>query len=228
MIEKKPWYLETPNFLEGLSEEQRAQVTRKGVIRKFRKGEIICNLDDRCEYIYVVKKGTAKAFLPTIDGKEIILAIRKPGDIIGITSLFGSRRRVSYVSALEEVEMLAMKTDDLREMTSQSMNMAILVIKILGIRLHHSRMVIYDSFTKSVEKRLARMLLDLSRDVGIPTESGTAINLSLTHEHIAQMIGASRQTVTLALNELAGDRIIRKHRRKITILDAQALKDLAE
>ena len=89
-------------------------------------------------------------------------------------------------------------------------------------------MIIYDSFTKSVEKRLARMLLDLFKDMGVDTERGTVINLRLTHEQIAHMIGSSRQTVTLALNELQGQGIIQKDRKRITILEGSALQELAE
>jgi CRP/FNR family transcriptional regulator, cyclic AMP receptor protein len=228
MREDKPWYLEHPNFLDGLTEEQRLLVERKSVIKKFGKGQIVCNMDDPSEHVYVVRKGTAKVFLLTVDGKETILAIRRKGDLIGTTSLFGWEMRVSYVAALEDLELIAIKTEDLRDMISKHMNMAILIIKILGVRLHHSRMIIYDSFTKSVEKRLARMLLDLFKDLGVHTEGGTVINLRLTHEQIAQMIGSSRQTVTLALNELEGNGIIRKDRKRITILDGAALQDLAE
>ena len=184
---------------------------------------MISSLGDLCDYIYILKKGSIKVFLLTSDGKETILAIRRPGNIIGLTALFGWPRRVSYVAALSNVEVLKVRTNDIRNIILNNSKLAESIIKTLCARLHHSRRLIYDLSTKNVQDRLVRFILDLAEDVGVKNDDGILINLELTHEQISQMIATSRQSVTVILNDLESKKIIKKEQKKITIHDPKAL-----
>ena len=221
-----PWYVEQANFYDNLTREQKVTVENMGVIKRFKKGGLICNLEDTCDYIYLLKKGATKVFLLTADGREIILAIRLPGNIIGMTAIFCWKKRVSYVSALEDVELLAVKVSDLKRFIRNHIDVAILIINILGARLHHSRMTIEDLASKNIQERLIRLILNLANQVGKKNEEGLVINLALTHEQIGQMIASSRQTVTLMINDLEYRKWIKKTRHRIIILDKEALEDL--
>jgi len=128
---QKPWYLEKQNFLAALSESQLEDIKKMAILRRIEKSKIICHLDDNCEYIGLLKKGIAKVFLLTAEGHEVILAIRRPGDIIGMTAIFGWPKRVSYVSALEDVEVYKIKGDDIKRYIMNNPEVAILIIKIL-------------------------------------------------------------------------------------------------
>lgn len=226
MEKLKPWYYEQANFFGALNAEEIRHIEKFSTTSSYKKGSLICSLGNLCEYVYVLKKGTIKVFLLTSDGKETILAIRKPGNIIGLTALFGWPRRVSYVAALSDVEVLKARTEDMRSIVLNSRNLAESVIKILCARLHHSRRVIYDLSTKSVKDRLIRFILDLADDVGIPDGDAVVINLELTHELISQMIASSRQSVTVFLNDLEKREIISKSQKKLTIKDPKALMNL--
>lgn len=223
---QKPWYYEQADFYNKLSAKQKKRIDEMSEIRKYKKGEIICNLDDACKYTYILKKGTAKVYLLTADGREIMLAIRLPGNIIGMTAIFGWKKRVSYVSALDEVELLAIKVTDLHNFIVSDMEVAINIINILVARLHHSRMTIEDLSSKNVQERLVRFILNLASQIGRKRKEGIIINLTLTHEQIAQMIASSRQTVTLMINDLECRHLIKKTRKQIIILDKSALESM--
>lgn len=223
---KRPWYYEQASFYDKLTEEQRESIVRMAVRKRFHKGEIICHLDDPCEYIYILLKGTAKVYLLTIDGREQILAIRQPGNIIGLTAIFGWKKRLSYVAALDDVEILSVRSEDLRQFIMSEMHTAVLIINILVARLHHSRMIIEDLSTKNVRKRLINFFLNLANDIGVETSEGIIINLPLTHEQISQIVASSRQTVTLMINDLAKSKLLTKRRNKIIILDIKGLQNL--
>ncbi len=226
MQDQKAWYREHPNFLDSLSEDLRAEIEAMGRPRHFHKGEIIFRIHDAGDQIGILKKGTVKAFLVDRDGREIILAIRRPGNLIGMTAIFASMKRVSYISAIEEVGLLMIKTEDMRKFVGRHSDVAVLLNKILCIRLHHSRMIIEDLSTKNVQERLIRLLLNLADDAGTGSEAGIEINTRLTHEMISQIVASSRQTVTMILNDLSLKNYIKREKRKIILTNPQKLKEL--
>ena len=225
---QKPWYLEKQNFLNSLNEIQLNEIRKMATLRMVEKNEIICHLDDKCEYIGILKKGIAKIFLLTSEGREVILAIRRPGSIIGMTAIFGWPRRVSYVSALEDVELYNIKTSDMKEFITHNSDVATLIINILGARLHHSRLTIEDLATRNVQHRLIRLILHLLADIGFETNQGIEIQIPLTHEQISQMVASSRQTITLMIKDLEAKQLIRKHRNRIVVLNRKALYEMLD
>ena len=95
MANERPWYVQDLHFLEDLTPAENAMIRKMGTIRKFKKGQFVFHVNDSCEHVYVLQKGIAKASLVSPEGKEIITALRKPGDIIGLTAIFGCKRRLS-------------------------------------------------------------------------------------------------------------------------------------
>jgi CRP/FNR family transcriptional regulator, cyclic AMP receptor protein len=225
---QKPWYLEKQNFLESLNAAQLEQIRKISILRQVEKNKIICQLDDNCEYIGILKRGIAKVFLLTSEGEEVILAIRRAGDILGLTSIFGWPKRVSYVSALQDAELYNIKTTEMKKFILSKPEIAILIMEILGARLHHSRMMIEDLATRSVEHRLIRFILHMLSDIGVETPLGIEVPIALTHEQIAQLVASSRQTISTTIKDLERRRLIRKYRNRIVVLDRTALQTLLE
>ncbi len=224
MQTNKPWYYEHLNFFEGLDKEAKETIEKIAAIKKFKKGQIIATLDTPCKVVYILKKGRAEVYLLSFDGKKIILAIRKPGDILGLTTLCGFRRRMSYVSALEDLETLSIDVDNFEKFIMNNIILAGKIIRILGARLHHSRMIIEDLGTKNVKDRLVRVLLNLSQDFGHDSNEGIKLDINLTHEQFSQIIASSRQTVTIALNLLESEGLIKRQGKNILIVDQKILE----
>jgi CRP-like cAMP-binding protein len=222
VLNEKPWYLKELQFFENLGSAEKAMIRKKGSVKTVKKEEFVFHVGDSCEFMYILQKGIAKAFLLSSDGKEIILALRKPGDIIGLSGIYGFKRRLSYVAALEDLEILAIRTKDFEDLVTRNINLALKLIKVLEARLHHSRMIIQDLATQNVRDRLLRFLLDLAYQNGEYTSDGVVLAIKLTHEQIGQIIASSRQTVTSTLNEMRRENLIRFEGRKI-VLQYQAL-----
>jgi len=224
MQTNKPWYYEHLNFFKGLDKEAKKTIEKIAAIKKFKKGQIIATLDTPCKVVYILNKGRAEVYLLSFDGKKIILAIRKPGDILGLTTLCGFRRRMSYVSALEDLETLSIDVDNFEKFIMNNIILAGKIIRILGARLHHSRMIIEDLGTKNVKDRLVRVLLNLSQDFGQDSNEGIKLDINLTHEQFSQIIASSRQTVTIALNLLESEGLIKRQGKNILIVDQKILE----
>jgi CRP-like cAMP-binding protein len=228
MVKNEYWYYKHSNFFEVLNNEQLQNLEQFSKIIHFKKGHLMCGIGDLCDYIYIVKEGIIKVFLLTSEGKESILAIRHPGNIIGLTAIFGWPRRVSYVAALSNVDVLKVRTNDIRNMILNDIKLSEFIIKMLCDRLHHSRRLIYNLSAKDVRDRLISLMIDLTNECGIQKDDGILINLELTHEQISQMIATSRQSVTVILNDLERKKIIKNAQKKITIHDPKALFSLIE
>ncbi len=228
MRKKDEWYYEHANFFEVLNHEQQHRLVGLSKAVHFKKGQLMCSIGDLCEHTYIVRRGIIKVFLLSPDGKETILAIRQPGNIISVTPIFGWPRRVSYVAALSEVDVLKIRVEDIRNMILSDIRLAEFIIKMLCARLHHSRRLIHDLSTKDVRDRLISLLLDLLKECGVEKDGDIVINIELTHEQLSQMIATSRQSVTTILNDLESQGIIQSIQKRISVREPDSLVRLLE
>jgi CRP/FNR family cyclic AMP-dependent transcriptional regulator len=189
------------NFMECLSSDEKDHLIQISTLKHFRKGQFIFMADELDDSIYVIKKGRVKSFLLYKDGKEIILYIRYPGDVTGITCLCGIRRRTTHLSALEDTYIWVSSAEDFYDFISKRPNLTILIMKIMFARHYQSKILIQDLVTNCAQKRLAKFLLRLVEERGQILYDGHArVPSDLTHEQIAQMIATCRQTTTRLLN----------------------------
>lgn len=221
----KPWYYDKIRFFDGLSPMQRTELEAIGFVKKVKKGAMIYWLGNQYEHVYILKKGTTKSFLLTSNGKEVTLAVRRSGDILGLTSVFCSCSALSYVIALSDTDLLAVKRNRLKDWIDRNKDVNVLLTKILAARLHHSRMLIEDLATRNVLYRLTNFLLRSCDEHGKETAQGIVI-AKFTQEEISKIIAASRQTVSMLLCSLEKEKLVTRKGRNIIITDRERLEGL--
>ena len=208
------------NGLDRIELERFAEVTRE---KSYPKGSVILFEDDPGDSLFVVREGRVKVVLIGEDGREVILGVLGIGEYFGELSLIDDRPRSAHVIAMEDSNLLVLRREDFRRRVESSPNVAWALLTELSRRLRRADDKIGGLVLLDVPGRIARLLLDLAE------ESGTnAIEKSLTHQTIAQMIGASRETVSRAMKDFQDAGWITVERRRIALADRPALEQRAQ
>jgi CRP/FNR family cyclic AMP-dependent transcriptional regulator len=208
------------NGLDRTELEKFAEVTRE---KSYPKGSVILFEDDPGDSLFVVRDGRVKVVLIGEDGREVILGVLGVGEYFGELSLIDDRPRSAHVIAMEDSNLLVLRREDFRKRVESSPSVAWSLLTELSRRLRRADDKIGGLVLLDVPGRIARLLLDLAE------ESGTnAIEKTLTHQTIAQMIGASRETVSRAMKDFQDAGWITVERRRIALADRAALEQRAQ
>lgn len=214
---------EDVDFASGLAPEELADLRSKGKPRHFRRGASLFNEGDRSDHVALITSGRVKVFSPTAEGKEILLAIREQGDLLGDFSAIDGQPRSATASALEDVDAVIVSAEDFRAFLHDHPRVTVGLLESLTRRLR-------DADRKRVEfaafdsvGRVARRLVELAQRFGEKGEDGIRIDLSLSQEELAGWTGASREAVSKALTTMRARGWIQTRRRGITVLDLDAL-----
>lgn len=208
------------NGLDRTELEKFAEVTRE---KSYPKGSVILFEDDPGDSLFVVREGRVKVVLIGEDGREVILGVLGVGEYFGELSLIDDRPRSAHVIAMEDSNLLVLRREDFRNRVESSPRVAWSLLTELSRRLRRADDKIGGLVLLDVPGRIARLLLDLAE------ENGTnAIEKTLTHQTIAQMIGASRETVSRAMKDFQDAGWITVERRRIAIADRAALEQRAQ
>jgi len=214
------------NYFVFLTAQEKEAFYQYSLPLIFPKNHNIFSAGDLPNYIYFIETGRIKIYRLTMDGEFITISIRHPGEIFGLAEALCEMPRQCFATSLEPTRLQVIKKEDLFNLLTKQPELHLKVSQVLSRRLRHAETVIYDLVHYNVEARLARLLLSMARQCGKKYQGHTIIDLVLTHKDIASMIGASRQSVTLALQQFKDNKIIDYHKREIKIVDFPKLRNL--
>jgi CRP/FNR family transcriptional regulator, cyclic AMP receptor protein len=182
----------------------------------FAEGE----LGDR---LYIVLSGKVKIGRRSPDGRENLLAVFGPSDMFGELSIFDPGPRTSTATTVTEVNAVTMDRTALREWIAKRPEIAEQLLRVIARRLRRTNNMLADLIFTDVPGRVAKALLQLAHDFG--TEEGGMLRVThdLTQEEIAQLVGASRETVNKALADFAHRGWLRLEGKSVLILEPQRL-----
>lgn len=221
------WCVVGVNIFDILSSEDMRELSRYTKNRKYKRGEAIYLPGDPNTTVYFLKKGRVKLIYLDERGRKLTLAICRPGQPFG--ELVFSDRREPYrfiAQALEDSELCLIPKDDLVRFAQERPQLALRLTKWVGDQLRELQIRLEDLLFKDVPTRLVRLLERLAREEGLSTPKGIEIALKLTHQEIAELIGSTRETTTLLLNQLRRAGVIERHRGRLLITDLQKLQTI--
>ena len=176
-------------------------VVSKARIRKFRKNRTVLSEDDTTHYRYIILKGKVKVVQMTEDGKEVILAVHRSGESFGEVSLIDGKTIRASVVALEDSVIADIARKDYIFLVLHNKKMLENLLSILCVRLRESWDKIQMLSLASASQRIKMLLQLMSEEHGRKTAEGVTVNIRLTHQDIANMIGISRETVTRIMDK---------------------------
>lgn len=187
--------------------------------KSYPKGSVILFEADPGDTLFVVRAGRVKVVLIADDGREVILGLLGVGEHFGELSLIDEQPRSAHVIAMEDSVLLVLNRDDFKQRVETNPSIAWSLLMELSRRLRRADGQIRSLVLLDVPGRIARMLLDTA-DAG----GGPLIEKPLTHQTIAQIIGASRETVSRAMRDFQDSGWISTERRRVRILNRGALE----
>jgi CRP/FNR family cyclic AMP-dependent transcriptional regulator len=191
--------------------------------RRLFKGDILFAEGDPGDRLYVVTSGKVKLGHASGDGRESLMAIMGEGQMFGELSLFDPGPRTSTATALTDVSVLGLGHAALRPWLTGRPEVAESLLQALAQRLRRTNDAMADLVFSDVPGRVAKALLDLGERFGQPGPDGLHVTHDMTQEELAQLVGASRETVNKALADFAQRGWLKLESRSVVLIDVERL-----
>ncbi len=215
---------DTP-FLRQLSREDADALLATVKRRRIERGASLLRAGSAGDDIGVLLEGRVKLVAFGADRREVVLAIRGPGELVGDMAALGGQRRIATAVAIDEGEIGMITAEAFRGYLAVHPDAALILIRMLVHRLTESTREVVDLATQDSVGRVAKRLLELAADHGIADGAGTRIELSLTQDELASWTGATRETVSRALKLMRRLGWITTDHRSIRVLDPAAMRE---
>ncbi|WP_176818925.1 Crp/Fnr family transcriptional regulator [Quadrisphaera sp. DSM 44207] len=211
-------------LFQGLDEDSASALLGMVTEVSLRRGDVLFGVGDPAHALYVVDTGKIKLGRAAPDGREQLLAVLGPGEMFGELSWFDPGPRTSSATAVSATRLAALDFDDLRRWVAGRPEVASHLLRALARRLRRTNEVLADLVFTDVPGRVAKTLLDLAQRFGRPTEAGLRVQHDLTQEELAQLVGASRETVNKALADFAARGWLRLEARSVVLVEVERLR----
>ena len=194
--------------------------------RAYGAGEVIFEKGSPGQGLMAVLSGRVRISSPSPEGREIVLNIIHPGQIFGEIALLDGKERTADATAMEACELLILERRDFVPFLEKHPDICLRLIAVLCERLRRKTEQVEDVLFLDLQARLAKTLLHLVDAHGRPVSNGVALGAKLSQRDLANMIGASRESVNRQLSLWEEEGLISRDRGAITILDSAALQML--
>ncbi|HVF19590.1 MAG TPA: Crp/Fnr family transcriptional regulator [Mycobacteriales bacterium] len=210
-------------LLAGLSDEDWAALS--GRLRRVTvsRGDVVFHEGDPGDSLYVVTGGKLKITLGSSDGRENLLAVLGSGELLGELSLFDALPRTATATALTDSTLASLAAPAFHEFLDERPKVATILLKVLAGRLRDTNAAMADLIFTDVPGRVAKALLSFADRFGAPTDEGPHVTHDLTQEELAQLVGASRETVNKALSDFAARGWLRLDGKSVVLLEPERL-----
>lgn len=211
----------------ALDEEAASALLASMTKTQLGRSKVLFHEGDPGDRVYVITEGKVKLGRTSGDGRENLLAVLGPGEMFGELSLFDPGPRNATATAVSEAVLVGLGSDDLGAWLTGRPDVAQQLLRALARRLRRTNETLADLVFSDVPGRVAKALLDLSERFGRPTEDGLRVAHDLTQEELAQLVGASRETVNKALADFASRGWLRLEARAVILIDIDRLRKRA-
>jgi CRP-like cAMP-binding protein len=211
-------------FLGVLDDSEREALLAAGSVRRFPRATVLFHEHDESDSVVVLLAGRVKVYSLTRDGKEVVFAFRQPGDILGELAAVDGRPRSAAVAALEDVEAVFVAARAFRSFLAQHPRVALMLLEMLSSRLRDADRKRVEFAAQDTVGRVAARLAELCEEHGVPAGHGVEITLPLSQDELAGWTGSSREAVGKALHLLRELGWVETARRRVTVLDLDALR----
>jgi CRP-like cAMP-binding protein len=189
----------------------------------FPRGHVIFSEGEQGDRLYIIANGKVKIGRKSPDGRENLLAVFGPSDMFGELSIFDPGPRTSSATTITEVRAYTMDRTALREWIAKRPDIAEQLLRVIARRLRRTNNSLADLIFTDVPGRVAKALLQLARQFGSQESGLLRVTHDLTQEEIAQLVGASRETVNKALADFAQRGWLRLEGKSVLILEPERL-----
>ncbi|KLU07501.1 transcriptional regulator, Crp/Fnr family [Rhodopirellula islandica] len=219
------WHLKTNELFTKLKPSQLEQLESRCRSRAFSARSPVYLPSQAADCVFLLASGLVKVCNLTSDGKQSILAFVEPGELFGELVLFEAEQREEYVEAVEKSTVVMIPATAIQELMVANHDVSIALTKMIGLRRHRVERRLKNLLFLSNRDRLVHLLLDLAEQFGIRNSEGIHLRIKLAHQEIANLMGSTRETVTILLGQLKSEGMVDLGRQRITLIQADRLAE---
>lgn len=212
-------------IFKHLTPAEHQKVNQEKVCNFYKRGNVIYHEGSRTNGFYCINSGVLKIFKTGIDGREQIIAFAKKGDLIGFRSILSGELACSSAKVIEDALLCFIPGETLISLVKTNGNFSLAMMQLTCKELGVANAYITDIAQKTVRERLAEVLLKLKDTFQLDQDN--VLQVSLTREELANIVGTATESVIRLLSEFKQDRLIDINGRKIKILDVKRLEKIS-
>jgi CRP-like cAMP-binding protein len=214
-------------LLAFLTDSDRAYLLAQGVRRRFRANDVVLMEGDPSDHVHVLVAGWVRVSTIVEDGREVLFALRGPGEVLGELAAIHGWARTASCRAIEACTVVQLTASQFLAVLRARPEIAIATIKTVAARLRNAESARVDSAAFDVSRRVAVHLVRMADEHGRSVPEGVVIEAALSQADIAAQVGAARRTVARALGVLRERGVVETGRRRILIRRMRVLRALA-
>lgn len=218
------WYLKKIPLISELSADELKTLAAEVELEEARRRRVIYMPGDPGDLVYFVNGGRVKISRVTPDGKELTIAYRGPGEVFGELCMMDGRPREEMAEAMENALVTQVPRERFQHLVKTHLSLSWELNRIMCTRRLDVERKVQDLIFKDVNAKLAELLLDLCEDYGVDDDRGTLVAVKITHQEMANLIGSTRETVSLTLSQFKRAGYIANDGRKVIIRDRDSLQ----
>ena len=211
-------------LFSALDDDAAAALRASMIEMRLSKGDVLFTEGDIGDKLFLIDAGKIKLGHTSADGRESLIAVLGAGELLGELSLFDPGPRTATAVAITKSKVLWMGHDALLPWLVGRPDLAVSLLASLARRLRRTNEAMADLVFSDVPGRVAKALLDLVSKFGEDSSQGLLVSHDLTQEELAQLVGASRETVNKALADFSQRGWIRIEQRQVTLIDVERLE----
>lgn len=212
---------ESGSLFKHLSVEETEILNYQKEFRQYRRGDILYQEGNRISGFFCINSGIIKVFKTGLDGKEQIIRFARKGDIIAYRSVLSNELACTSAKVIEDCQVCFIPSEILIQFVKTNPAFSLEMLRLACRELGEANSFITDIAQKTVRERLAEILLLLIHDFGVDEDQ--YLNISLTREELANIVGTATESVIRLLSEFKADQMVELNGRKIKILNLKGL-----
>jgi CRP-like cAMP-binding protein len=225
-LKRTLWYLKKIPLLAELGPEGLARLAERVEQREIRRREVVYMNGDPGDALYFVNGGRIKISKVTRDGKSLTLFYCGPSELFGEGCLIDGGPRTEMAEAVENAMLTQIERNDFERMLATQAHLGAAMTRLMVQRRRELETKVEALVFRDVTSKLAELLIKLAAEYGVDDARGTMVALKITHQELANLIGSTRETVSLTLSTFKRKKYICTEGRKVIISDAEGLRAL--
>lgn len=224
VIDNTAQLLTGSRMFAGVADDAIQDVASRLNERRYRKRQLIFSQGEQADSLFVIKEGLVKVYVTSEEGDEMVLVSLGPGEIFGELALIDGGERSASAEAVEPTVLLSLSRSHFLELRRTHPSISDAVDRSLGAVLRRLTEQTADLVFLDLHGRVAKLLLTLAERNGSGDEPGTELDLSLTQQDLAAMVGGSRQSVNQILQAFSRRGYVQMDGRRVVILQPELLR----